>query len=340
MNFSHRFFLYGPVSLFAILMLGAMIYGWTVSNEVSHRLDAINGHEIAPGITVSFARKTMSGFPFRADTELDGLRVEIATSHGPAVWTAEHFASHELTYGRTQFVLEAAGQQHLQWHDDRGGLHSYDFLPGSLRASVIAENGELSRFDLDLMDADSPDISAEHVQLHFREDPKIDGFDLFASADGVHIAPALKPAFGPDVKTLRVDALVSPGASFAYLLSGHSDWRAAVENWRLHHGGVQVKTLELHWGKLDIEGHGALTLDSARRPMGALKLSIGNWQSLLQQAERQGWLKGENDGLAAGFLSFASDVPDTQGHLNTTLSFENGIAFVGSVPADLLSPLY
>ncbi|HWA31771.1 MAG TPA: DUF2125 domain-containing protein [Rhizomicrobium sp.] len=340
MNYSHRFFLYGPVGLFAILMLAVMTYGWVRSNAVSHRLDAINGHEIAPGIKISFDKKTMSGFPFRVDTELDGLRVEIATSHGPTVWTAEHFASHELTYGRTQFVLEAAGRQHIEWHDDRGGLHHYDFLPGSLHASVIAEHGTLARFDLELLDADSPDIAAAQVQLHLRKDPKFDGTDVFVSADGVHIAPDLKPAFGPDVKTLRIDAMVSPGSSFDRLLSGHADWRVAVEDWRARHGGLMVKAIRMDWGKLNISGKGALAVDDAHRPMGTLRLSVGNWLPLLQEAEQEGWVKAENDGLAAGFLSFASGAQADKSQLDTTLGFQNGIVFVGSVPADLLSPLY
>jgi hypothetical protein len=340
MNYSHRFFLYGPVGLFAILMLAVMGYWWIASGAASRKLDAINGHQVAPGISVHFDRKTMSGFPFRIDTELDGLRVAIATSHGPAIWTAEHFAAHSLTYGRTQFIFEAAGKQHIEWHDDAGHLHHYDFLPGSLRASMIAEGGRLSRFDLDLLNADSPDVAAAHVQLHLRKDPKIDGLDLFVSVDGARIAPALKPAFGPDVKTLRIDAMVSPGASFDSLLAGHADWRAAAENWRGRHGGVLVKAFQMNWGKLDIAGKGALAVDDLHRPMGALQLQIGDWQPLLREARQRGWLKGADDGLAAAFFEFAANVQAAGAPLDTTLGFQDGIVFVGPVPADLLSPLY
>ncbi|MBS0274034.1 MAG: DUF2125 domain-containing protein [Proteobacteria bacterium] len=339
MNYSHRFWLFGPVGLFAILMLGVMGYWWITSSAVARKLDAINGHEIAPGIKVSFARKAMSGFPFRVDSELDGLRVEIPAAHGPMVWTAEHFAMHALTYNHAQFIFEAAGQQVLTWRGESGVQHIYRFLPGLLRASAIAQRGELSRFDLDLLDAASPDVSAARFQLHLRKDPKIDGLDFVIEADGVHIAPDLDPAFGSDIKSFRLDAMMSPGASFDGLLGGHADWRAAMEDWRTRHGGVLVNTIAMNWGKLAIAGKGAMAVDEMHRPMGALRLRVDDWQPLVQQAQQRGWLKGAHDGLAAGFFALAGNMQGS-GPLAAMLGFKDGVMSVGSIPAGLLSPLY
>jgi hypothetical protein len=339
MNYSHRFWLYGPVSLFAILMLGVVAYWFVASHEVSQKLEALNGHEVAPGITMSFTHKTMGGFPFRLDGELDGFRVTVATSHGPAVWTAEKFAFHSLTYGRTQYVFEAAGNQTLNWHRDDGSQRSYRFLPGLLRASMIAGNGELSRFDLEAIDVDSPELSATQFQAHLRKNPRIDALDFNVTANGVHIADDLKPAFGPDLKLFHAEGLISPGASFDRLLEGKGDWRAAAEDWRKHDGGVLVKSVALNWGDLDISGRGALTADELHRPKGALAVKVANWQPLLKAAREHGWIKRANDGLSASFLAFASNA-QVSGALDATLGFQDGIFSVGGVPADTLSPLY
>ena len=339
MNYSHRFWLYGPVSLFAILMLGVVAYWFVASHEVSQKLEALNGHEVAPGITMSFTHKTMGGFPFRLDGELDGFRVTVATSHGPAVWTAEKFAFHSLTYGRTQYVFEAAGNQTLNWHKDDGSQRSYHFLPGLLRASMIAGNGELSRFDLEAVDVNSPELAAAQFQAHLRKNPKIDALDFYVTANGVHIADDLKPAFGPDLKLFHAEGLISPGASFDRLLEGRGDWRAAAEDWREHDGGVLVKSVALNWGDLDISGRGALTADELHRPKGALAMKVANWQPLLKAAREHGWIKGANDGLSASFLAFASNA-QVSGALDATLGFQDGIFSVGGVPADTLSPLY
>lgn len=339
MNYSHRFWLFGPVGLFAILMLGLAAYWFVASHAVSAKLDAINGHEIAPGIKLRFTQKTMRGFPFRIDGELDGFRVEVATSHGPAVWTAERFAFHALTYGRTQYVFEAAGNQIVAWHKDSGALRSYQFLPGLLRGSMIAGHGELSRFDLEAIDVDSPDLSAAQFQMHLRKDPKLDALDFHVTANGVHIAEDLKPPFGSNMKLFHVEGLVSPGTSFDRLLEGKDDWRAATEDWRKRDGGVLVKALALNWGDINATGKGALTVDEMHRPKGALQIKVADWQPLLKQAQERGWIKGADNGLAAGFLAFAGGT-QTGGALSATLGFHDGIFSVGSVPADTLSPLY
>jgi hypothetical protein len=328
MNYSHRAFLYGPVGLLAIAAIAVVAYWWTATDAVSQRLDAMNGHEIAPGIHFSFARKTMAGFPFRVDGELDGLRVSIDTSHGPTVWTAEKFAFHSLTYGRAQFVFEAADAQHIEWHKDDGSLHTYDFLPGSLRASAIIAGHRLARFDLDGLNVDSTAISAAEVQLHLRDNPKIDGLDIFVTADNVHFAPDEQPAFGPDMKHFAVNAMVSPGSSFTGLLSGHGDWRAGANDWHARHGGVLVNAVEVSWGPLNATGKGALAVDDMHRPVGDLRFMVDDVKNLSTVASG-------DSGLAKALAANVLNSPK-----NATLAFKDGVAYVGTTPADLLSPLY
>jgi hypothetical protein len=341
MNYSHRFFLYGPVGLLVIAAIAVVAYWWSATATVSQRLDAWNGHEVAPGIHFSFAHKTMSGFPFRVDGELDGLRVSVDTSHGPTVWTAEKFAFHSLTYGRPQFIFEAAGQQHVEWHKDDGSLHTYDFLPGSLRASAIVSGHRIARFDLDALEVDSPDISAAEVQLHMRDNPKIDGLDVFFTTNNVHFAPDEAPAFGPDMKHFAVNAMVSPGSSFAGLLSGHGDWRAGANDWHTRHGGVLVNAVEVNWGPLNTVGKGALAIDDLHRPVGELRFAIDDWQSLAQKLSAKSGGTQSGEGLAQSvFAQLSTAQADPSKPLNVSLAFKDGVAYVGMMPADLLSPLY
>src|SRR6476661_125023 len=147
MRYSSRFFLYAPILGLLLLAAIAMTNWWLTASALAKHLDAVNRHEIMPGVRFSFSEKRLAGFPFRMDTLLKNLRVEIAEVGGPVVWTSDEFAMHVLAYGRVQAVLEAAGRQTLSWHDANGSPHSFAFLPGTFRASALLQRGKLIRFD-------------------------------------------------------------------------------------------------------------------------------------------------------------------------------------------------
>ena len=153
MKYSSRFFLYAPLALFLGLAAWAMGYWWVVAGALDKKLTALNGHEAFPGVTMSYASKTISGFPFNIDIVFTNLKFSGAGAHGPLSWSTENFALHRLTYGRAQDIYEAAGNQVLEWTDKGGKAHVFQFLPGSLHASAIADARGLaqvrSRHDCD-----------------------------------------------------------------------------------------------------------------------------------------------------------------------------------------------
>ena len=108
MRYSSRFFLYAPFSLFVILAIAVGVQWWREASAWSQKIDALNGHEIAPGITLHFASRQLTGFPFRVDTVFKDLRLSFA---GPRAfkWKAEDFALHRLSYGSGKTVFEAGG---------------------------------------------------------------------------------------------------------------------------------------------------------------------------------------------------------------------------------------
>ena len=98
MSYSHRFFLYGPFAMLVALAAGVMIYWGIAASALSQKLDALNGHEIAPGVRMSFAAKRIAGFPFRLDAIFNGFTLQFPGAHGPVTWRADKFATHNLTY--------------------------------------------------------------------------------------------------------------------------------------------------------------------------------------------------------------------------------------------------
>ncbi len=248
MSYSSRFWLYAPLALFLAIAGWVMSHWWFLAKTLDKNLTAMNGHQAIPGITISWASQTISGFPFRVDVVFSDLLVRAEGPRGPLIWHSDRFALHALTYGRTQDIFEAAGPQTLAWIDADNARHQLSFLPASLRASVIAGEKGISRFDLDMMnaggkDTDGVDFTVARAQLHMRRDPKLDALDLMLSA--LDVKDPATP-FGGHIAKLELYSQITRGSAFARLLSGQEGWMDAIMAWK-HRGG------EIVTGPVDIQ---------------------------------------------------------------------------------------
>ncbi len=249
LNYSSRFWLFAPLALLAAVALVVMAQWWNLAGALDKKLDALNGHEAAPGITVSFATKAISGFPFKINIVFTGFAVAGQGAHGPLRWTSEKFALHRLTYGRAQDIYEAAGNQVLSWSDG-GGSHSLKFLPGALHASAITDAKGLLRFDLDMIEAGGSDgrgrrFTAAHVQWHMRRDPAGDALDVMVKGEGIKSEGAIASLFGDQIKTLELYATLTHGKVFAPLLAGKANWSERAAAWRAAGGETKITSVNV-----------------------------------------------------------------------------------------------
>lgn len=341
MRYSHRFFLYAPVVALLVLAAAVALY-WSVSTQAfAKKLNAMNGTEIAPGVTLHFASDSLGGFPFRIDAVLKNLRLDVAGPHGNTSWQTEKFALHMLDYSAATAVFEAAGRQDLRWHDAAGKAQSLSFVPGLLRASVHWQDGHFARFDLELIAARLPDFAIARGGFHLRQDPKVDAFDLVATADDLHLMSVERSALGDVVSRFRLKARLAPGGPWDGLFTGAGDWRSAAAAWRAHQGGLAVDHLDIAWGKADATGDGVLMLDGAHRLTGEIKLAVTGCQALAEEAVRRHLAKGPQASLLAGVMAQADAAPRDPGSaLPVTLAFKDGLAYVNSTPAGFLDPVY
>jgi Uncharacterized protein conserved in bacteria (DUF2125) len=341
MKYSSRFFLYAPLALFLAIAAAVCVMWWREASALSGRLDAMNGHEAMPGVTLHFASKSVGGFPFNLDVVFQNLRVEVATPHGPSSWQSQNFALHALTYGREQVIFEAAGHQLLTWSDAGGQAHALPFEVGTLHASAIDGARGLSRFDLDLIGLGSPALTAARVQFHARLAPDGKGVDLFAAIDGVHLSPRLTSLFGDDIKQIRLNATASPSHTFDGLRAGTTRWQDALETWRQADGTLYISDLELAWDRLSAIGKGRLALDDAHAVQGYLNFKVVGIQTLLANAARRGVQGRANAGIAAAVLGRAAKAGnDYAGLMGAVVGFHQGLVSVGDATATTEEGLY
>jgi hypothetical protein len=281
MKYSSRFFLWAPLALLLTLAALAMIHWWIDASALSKRLDAANGHDIMPGMRLSFGEKRIAGFPFRLDTILRNLRVEIRDTDGPIVWTTQDFAMHALTYGRVQAIFEAAGPQTLSWRDAKGAAHRFEFLPGSFRASAILQDGRLVRFDSEIVDLDGVDFRAADAQLHFRA--RGDAMDVFLKLQRAHIQSGYAAVLGPDADELTAKGALNRASTLDRLLRGLETPSDALDRWRAR-GALDVSDFSFEQKQRRLSLRGRLILDAHHDLSGTLRGPSGT--SLAFQGNR------------------------------------------------------
>jgi hypothetical protein len=283
MKYSSRFFLYAPLALLLILASLAMIHWWIDASALAKRLDAVNGHEIMPGVRMSFAQKRIAGFPFRLDTILKNLRIEVQDADGPVVWTTQDFAMHSLTYGRVQAIFEAAGTQTLSWQDARGAAHRFTFLPGSFHASALLQDGRLMRFDAEIVDLDGADFRAADVQFDFRR--RGDALQTFLGLKRARLSGGYAGALGPELEELRALATLDQASALDKLFRGEDSPKRALEDWR-RTGTVHVDSLGLAWKTRNAVFAGRLALDTHHDLSGVLVSTFAPRQTLDFRGDR------------------------------------------------------
>lgn len=228
MKYSSRFFLYAPVGVFLVLFAIAAAHWWLAASALSDKLAAMNGREVAPGVTLSFAKRSIGGFPFRLDTQFTDMTIALKTAKSITRWKAEKFAAHALTYGRDETIFEAAGHQTLEWTGAGGEKRALTFAVGSLRASAIVTKGALSRFDFDLVGFGSKAFTAQRLQWHARRTG--DRGDVLVRIDGLSAAgcPAQR----------SYSAAVTQTSALEPLLAGKASWADGIAAWRKKGGAI------------------------------------------------------------------------------------------------------
>lgn len=341
MKFGHRFFIYAPFALFVILAFGAGGRWWIIANELSARLDKLNGHEFAPGMSLHFGSKRISGFPFNLDTVFHDFEIDVATPHGPFRWRTRDFATHALTYGRTETILEAAGLQKLDWTSIDGKPRSFEFVPGSLRGDTIRNDSGLTRIDLVLVGVGSARFTAADAQLHLRVSPAGNGVDVFFAANGVRLSPRERSAFGEEIRTVRLEGALRPLHPFDGLRAGRTDWVSAMEAFRNAGGVLAVQGMQVQFPTFNALGKGSLVLDEARRPSGILDFKLQGFSRFIEWSHARVADRESGMAIASALLDRAAKAGSNEsGEMGVVLGAKDGIVYVGDEPAGMLSQLY
>ncbi len=272
MSYSNRIFMYGPVALLLLIVILYSVFWRVQADTLAARLDRANGGEIVPGVSFSFAQKSVGGFPFRLDVLLSGVNFTYRNGGSELAWRTGRLALHRLAYNPRQFIFEVDGTQSLAWTARPDATPEIvSFTPETARASAILAGGRLVRFDMDIwrprgkqQQAQKPEFgfSADRAQLHALA-RRNDTLDVVVQIDnalgGLVSAPAALQASLP---LIDCRATLDHAAALVAMENGTQDVSGAFQQWRTQNGSIDVTALTLNWPDARAMLRGMLGLDA------------------------------------------------------------------------------
>jgi hypothetical protein len=319
-----RIGLYAPfvlLLLFAILWSGAWIW---LRGEVERRLEALRRPSQASGWGLDWSEATVSGYPFRLDLRMTGLRLAEASGRRIAVPLLKAEAL-VLTPGH--WVIEVPSDVTVTQPNGDGAMIRSQIL----RASVSDLGARPPRISVEAIGvsvtgaADANPLfftAADEAHLHARAGP-LDQGAAYVEVDGATPTAAgwLGPLAGGKPATLTFDTIYSHAGA----MTG-STWRTMIAAWSGAGGDFALRVLKLSTGDVGFDARpGRLRVDHDGRLAGSLDATVRGGPQAIAALARAGVITPAAAEAATTVLSASRSGPAT----SVQLHFEAGQTTLG-----------
>lgn len=319
------------ILLWTVLIAAAAWSGWWFIGSTAKEKALLTWLEDrrAAGWVASTDSLGVTGFPNRFDTVIRGL--ELADPAEGWAWRAPELELLALSYQPNHIIAIWPDEQFWSNPETTVRITSSD-MRGSVRF-VPSTALALDALTIDIADlkleSDEWSAALDSMILATRRSSETPhAHDLAITANNLEM-----PAFW---KSLLDRAGNLPDtfsqAELQTTLAFDADWdRYAVESGNPLLTGFKVDKLRLHWGDLQLDAIGDVSIEPDGTFAGELQLRVRNWQDILQMYVDAGAIGPETAGAirtGLGVLARLSGDPRT---LNAPLTFRDGDARIGPV---------
>lgn len=356
MSVSRRYFLlFGLVGLALVAWTAWWLY---LAGQVKSRAAAWLDDQRSRGTEISHQGFAVSGYPYRIEVDLDRLALAVPqAAEAPAV-AIPHLKVLGLPWNPNLVIADVTGPVTFAWTDPQGRRQSARYDAKSTAVSIGLEDGRPVRL---AASAHYPRLSsallggllsAKLFEVHARDlTPEGTAGGAAAAPGGSPTAPLTGEIALDGTEVALPSKTESPLgreiASLGLTLGLTGPWpqgaepRGALASWRDAGGTLELRRGDLRWGSLDLSLTGALALDKAFRPEGAVSGRVGGLDPLLDAAVAQGRLTADQAASirnALGALSFLSR--DEAGRVPVGITLQGGKLLVGPVAVGRVEPLF
>lgn len=318
--------------LVLVLTAAALWASWwlVASRSLEGALAAWFEARRAEGWQADYGALTVRGFPNRLDTTIDDLA--LADPETGLGWHAPFFQILSLSY-KPNHVIAVWPDEQLVFTPEEKITVTAD----KMQASVVFKPDTALELDRTSFELEGFRLASDRgwwaefptARLASRAVPARTGVQEIAfSATEMRPSADLIALLGdtglPEVfEALRMDA------EFGF----DAPWdRRAIEERRPQITSVKLRMFEAHWGELELQAAGDLTVDEKGIPEGAIGLRATNWREMLEIGVNTGVLpEGLADTLESAFELLAG-LKGNRNTLDVGLSFHDGRVSLGPVP--------
>ena len=321
-----RLGLYAPFGLLLVAVIGWSFAWLWLRGEVERRMDEGRAAMARGGYRLSWASRTLSGYPFRLDVTLTDAAVR-----APSGWavTAPTLKGEAFAFSPDHWIAVAPD-----------GVVYTRRVGGAVVVKAKALRASLSEAD-----AHPPRVSVEGIGLTFTAEPGANPYFITA-ADEVHLhtragpndqgaayfeldnAKANFPGLIGRIAEGRPVSLIADGIySHAGALDGR-DWAGAVRAWSAAGGALKVRRMRIAAGQALLDAQaGTLGVGDDGRLTGILTASLRQAPRALTAMGRAGAISPEALGSAAAVLGARAVGPAA----TVTIDFQAGQTTLGPV---------
>ena len=295
------------------------------------------------GTAVEYGMAAVSGYPWRWRMRIDG---PVSRGAAPLAWEwqGESIIAELLPWRPDRITLAFPGLHHLTIARDGAILPVTARADSPLGELRLGADGLITAMELDLgglevalaRGVDVPErIRAAHAGLTVLIPPPSPdrpphlspSFDVVLAVEKVTLPDGSGGALGAAIGVVGVEAslmgVIPPGR-------GDQGLRA----WRDDGGTVELKSLRLVWGKLDLAMNGTLALDGEMRPLGGLTAVIRGYAETVDVLVARGLIRANQAAAAKLVFGLMARTPPEGGppQINVPIAAQDGTLSLAGFP--------
>lgn len=321
---------------------GYVVYWQLLARRVERGFEEWAVARLAEGYDVKFESYQVGGFPGRLALSIKNPYLADPRHHAAWSWSAEDVVAYVQPWNLFHVIVDFGLRHDLSWQQ-KDLRQVLKVAATSAKASFRIDKDMLERMDVDLLGLTlsgaglSQSLYADRAQVHQRlnhgeiKERPAGSYDFSVQATNMALPPDQAGPLGPMLKSMRFDFLLAP----PFPMSPDE-----LEIWRDQGGAIDLNSFQLHWGPLEMQGNGTVSLDKQMRPLAAISSEVQGFNETIDRLTEVGRIKAEHARAAKRILSLlAKPSHDGRPTLNLPITAQDGLLFVGPVNLMAVEPL-